>query len=553
MTARIFRSVFLVATAVLLASLVLLFAILYERLGSGVEDELKHTAAYIARGIALEGEAYLSGIESKNRITWLAADGTVLFDSGASASAMGNHSDREEVIEALSGGTGSSIRHSATLNEHHIYYAQKLDDGTVLRISGAQHSFFALLKQMLTPALILFFFAALLSGLLASAIAKSIVKPINAIDLEKPRESEVYAELSPLLERIRRQNRLIETQMEELRRRQAEFSAITENMGEGLLVADKRAELLSFNSAALSLLGAERPEGKRSILVLDRSEEFRAAVRRALSGKHAEIFLSRSGRHLEIIANPVFHEGAVAGAVLLILDTTEQYERESLRREFSANVSHELKTPLTAISGTAEILKNGLVQQEDIPRFANNIYTEAQRLIALVADIMRLSQLDEGSLPFEKTEVDLFAAASSVLDRLQSAAQKKNVALSLSGESTAVLGTAQVLDEMIFNLCDNAIKYNKEGGHVVVDIKTKDGMPLLTVKDDGIGIPKADQPRIFERFYRVDKSHSREIGGTGLGLSIVKHAAAFHGAALSLKSELGLGTTVTVTFPKKEA
>ncbi|MBE5785504.1 MAG: PAS domain-containing protein [Clostridiales bacterium] len=553
MTVRIFRAVFLVATVTLLASLVFLFAILYGQLGSGVEDELKSTAVYIARGIALEGEDYLSGLSGKNRITWLAADGTVLFDSGVSASDMENHGDREEVIEALTGGAGSSIRHSATLNEHHIYYAQRLDDGTVLRISGAQHSFFTLLKQMLTPTVVLFFFAALLSGILASAIAKRIVKPINAIDLEKPGESKVYAELSPLLDRIRRQNRLIETQMEELRRRQAEFSAITENMGEGLLVADKRAELLSCNSAALSLLGAAKPEGRRNILVLDRSEEFRSAVRRALSGKHAEIFLQRSGHHLEIIANPVFHENEVAGAVLLILDTTEQHEREALRREFSANVSHELKTPLTAISGTAEILKNGLVRSDDVPHFADNIFKEAQRLISLVEDIMRLSRLDEESIPFEITQVDLLDAASSVLDRLKPSAKEKGISLSLSGESSTVSGSAQVLDEMLFNLCENAVKYNKESGHVSVTVGAENGAPFITVKDDGIGIPKEDQARIFERFFRVDKSHSREIGGTGLGLSIVKHAAAFHGASLSLKSELGEGTAITVTFPKETA
>ena len=383
---------------------------------------------------------------------------------------------------------------------------------------------------------------------MASALSKRILRPVNAIDLEHPEQSEVYEELSPLLSKIYNQNRVIDSQIEELQRKQAEFTAITENMSEGFLVIDDHTDLLSYNSGALRLLGAEAGLSRRSVLALNRSEGFRKAVELSLSGEHCEQLFEREGRYLQIIANPVYHEEHVAGAVLVILDITEKHARESMRREFTANVSHELKTPLTSISGTAEIIKNGFVKPEDIPHFAGNIYDEAQRLITLIGDIMRLSQLDEDSVPFEKGPVDLYELASSVLCRLEAAAGKRGISLTLSGEHATVNGVSQVLDEMVFNLCDNAVKYSRENGHVRVFVSEENGHVALRVEDDGIGIPAADQARVFERFYRVDKSHSKEIGGTGLGLSIVKHGAAFHNARVALESELGKGTTVTVTF-----
>ena len=548
MTARIFRSIFLVATAVLLACFILIFGMLYEHLGQQIQAELQTEAIYIAQGLAQSGMEYFNGLRGTNRITWVAADGTVLYDSDSEAAAMENHADREEIQEALTGGSGESTRYSTTFDERRIYFATRLSDGTVLRVSSAQHSVWVLIMGLLSPVIMIFVLAAILSGVLASALSKRILRPVNAIDLEHPEQSEVYEELSPLLSKIYNQNRVIDSQIEELQRKQAEFTAITENMSEGFLVIDDHTDLLSYNSGALRLLGAEAGLSRRSVLALNRSEGFRKAVELSLSGEHCEQLFEREGRYLQIIANPVYHEERVAGAVLVILDITEKHARESMRREFTANVSHELKTPLTSISGTAEIIKNGFVKPEDIPHFAGNIYDEAQRLITLIGDIMRLSQLDEDSVPFEKAPVDLYELASSVLCRLEAAAGQRGISLTLSGEHATVNGVSQVLDEMVFNLCDNAVKYSRENGHVRVFVSEENGHVALRVEDDGIGIPAADQARVFERFYRVDKSHSKEIGGTGLGLSIVKHGAAFHNARVALESELGKGTTVTVTF-----
>ena len=548
MTARIFRSIFLVATAVLLACFILIFGMLYEHLGQQIQAELQTEAIYIAQGLAQSGMEYFNGLRGTNRITWVAADGTVLYDSDSEAAAMENHADREEIQEALTGGSGESTRYSTTFDERRIYFATRLSDGTVLRVSSAQHSVWVLIMGLLSPVIMIFVLAAILSGVLASALSKRILRPVNAIDLEHPEQSEVYEELSPLLSKIYNQNRVIDSQIEELQRKQAEFTAITENMSEGFLVIDDHTDLLSYNSGALRLLGAEAGLSRRSVLALNRSEGFRKAVELSLSGEHCEQLFEREGRYLQIIANPVYHEEHVAGAVLVILDITEKHARESMRREFTANVSHELKTPLTSISGTAEIIKNGFVKPEDIPHFAGNIYDEAQRLITLIGDIMRLSQLDEDSVPFEKGPVDLYELASSVLCRLEAAAGKRGISLTLSGEHATVNGVSQVLDEMVFNLCDNAVKYSRENGHVRVFVSEENGHVALRVEDDGIGIPAADQARVFERFYRVDKSHSKEIGGTGLGLYIVKHGAAFHNARVALESELGKGTTVTVTF-----
>lgn len=548
MTVRIFRSIFLVATAVLLACFILIFGMLYEHLGQQIQAELQVEAVYIAQGLAQSGESYFQGLKGTNRITWVAADGTVLYDSDSEAAAMENHADREEIQEALTNGSGQSTRYSTTFDERRIYFATRLSDGTVLRVSSAQRSVWVLIMGMLSPVIFIFVLAAVLSGVLASTLAKRILRPVNAIDLEHPEQSETYEELAPLLSKIYHQNRVIDSQISELQRKQAEFTAITENMSEGFLVIDEHTDLLSYNTSALRLLGAEADGGKRSVLALNRSEGFRNAVERSLSGAHSEEIFEREGRYFQIMANPVSREGRVAGAVLIILDITEKHAQENMRREFTANVSHELKTPLTSISGTAEIIKNGFVKPEDIPHFAGNIYEEAQRLIALIGDIMRLSQLDEDSLPLEKQPVDLYALASSVLHRLEDTAQKKGISFALSGQRTIVSGVPQVLDEMIFNLCDNAVKYNRENGHVRVCVSTEQEHAVLRVEDDGIGIPAADRNRVFERFYRVDKSHSKEIGGTGLGLSIVKHGAMFHNARVSLESELGKGTAVTIVF-----
>lgn len=550
MNKRIFRSIFIVAIIILLASLAVVFGVLYTHYSDSYLTQLKNESLYIAQGIDKNGIDYFDNLpkNSSARVTWIDADGTVLYDSEADAATLENHSQREEVREALTSGNGESTRYSNTLSEQTIYYAVRLDDNTVLRISGSQHSVFSLLLKMLWPVLLILAAAIFLSALLASRLSKNIIKPINEIDLSNPEQAQTYDELAPLLRRIAHQNKQIDLQMEQLRQKQQEFSTITENMQEGLLVIDRKTDLLSYNSSAMRILRADEAVQNKSVLMLNRSESFRHAIDAALTGRHDEQLLQLNDKIYRLIANPVYSGDDLVGAVLVILDVTEKEQLDELRRQFTANVSHELKTPLTSISGFAEIIKNGIAKQEDIPRFAQNIYDESARLITLVNDIIRLSQLDEGSIPMEKEPVPLHRVVQDVLSRLQPAAQAKNVKITADIQSVSVFGVAQILDEMVYNLCDNAIKYNVEGGSVSVELKNVNGGACLTVRDTGIGIPKSDQQRVFERFYRVDKSHSKEIGGTGLGLSIVKHAALFHGATVTLESEPGKGTTVRVQF-----
>lgn len=548
MTGKIFKAILLVAIAVLLSCFALIFGVLYDLMKSQITDELQSAASYISEGISNEGMDYFSDLKVKHRITWIASDGTVLFDNQTGAASMENHTDREEVQAAILEGSGESTRYSDTFGEKTIYYALRLDDGSILRVSRTQHTVTVLILGMLTPVCIIFVSACVLSGLLASALSKRIVRPINAIDLEHPEQSLVYDELSPLLSKIYHQNRIIDRQVKDLQRKQAEFTAITENMCEGFLVIDKYTELLSYNSSALRLLGAEVPDGRHSLLELNRSEEFRKAIELSLQGERNEQLMNIGERTYQLIANPVQSGSVVVGSVIVILDVTEREAREQLRREFTANVSHELKTPLTSISGTAEMIKNGFVKPEDIAHFAANIYDEAQRLIALIGDILHLSQMDEKSEPLCSEDVDLYELCEDVLQRLKNEASKKSVSLELQGEHAVIKGTRQILDEVIYNLCDNAIKYNVQNGSVTVSVNRNGKQTVLSVKDTGIGIDPAHQERVFERFYRVDKSHSKEIGGTGLGLSIVKHGVAYHNASIALTSELNCGTTVTITF-----
>ncbi len=548
MTGKIFRSIIAVATAVLVACFAIIFAVLYDYLGDRLAAELEQQALFAAQGIEAAKETYFEGLKAENRITWVAANGRVLYDSAASEEQMENHADREEIKEAMETGTGSATRHSSTLGEKTIYAARRLADGSVVRVSSQQHTVVVLLWGMLQPICAVFLLSALLSGFLASRLAKRIVKPVNEIDLEHPDQGLVYEELAPLLSKIHRQNRLISNQVRELSRAQKEFSTITENMSEGLLVIDAKTELLSHNAGALRLLGVERCESGCSVLTLNRSEAFRLAVEGSLAGERCEQTLDIGGRVYQLIASPVRKEDAVAGAVLLLLDVTEKEERDTLRREFTANVSHELKTPLTSISGIAEMLANGMVKPEDVAGFGGDIYREAQRLIALVGDIIRLSQLDENSLPMEKEQVDLYELSGQVIDRLSEEAQQHKVTFALKGDPASIVGVRPVLEEMIYNLCDNAIKYNREGGQIIVSVLPQGEHVQLTVQDTGIGIPLEHRARVFERFYRVDKSHSKQIGGTGLGLSIVKHGAAYHNARLTLESQEGVGTTVKILF-----
>ena len=479
-------------------------------------------------------------------------DGTVLYDNTEPADDLDNHAQREEIREALQLGKGWAVRYSDTLAQQTIYYALRLTDGTVLRLSDTQYSAWTLVVQVLQPVAVMVLLVLVLALVLSSAVAKKIVRPINAIDPNDPSGADTYEELAPLLTKLRSQRRQIHQQMLDLRRRQQEFTAITENMSEGFLVIDPETRVLSYNSAAVRLLRARQPgEEGASALELNREAGFRRCVEEALAGRRCEELLERDDECRRVLANPVERDGRVTGAVLVILDVTEKEQREALRREFTANVSHELKTPLTSILGTAEILENNMVQPVDIPHFAGNIRRETERLIGLVNDIIKLSRLDEGGPAGTWETVDLHQLAGRVLEQLADAAKRKDVTLELRGETALARGVPQIVEEVVYNLCDNAVAYNRQGGSVTVTVENTPQGARVAVADTGIGIPRDAQSRVFERFYRVDKSHSS--GGTGLGLSIVKHGAAYLGARVELESEPGRGSTFTLTFPPMKA
>ena len=442
-----------------------------------------------------------------------------------------------------------SLAKRLKISKKTIYYACRLTDGTVLRVSGTQDSVAGVLLNALRPAVFVLLAAVLLALVLSYRVSKRVVRPLNELDLEHPQKVETYDELTPLLEKISAQNRQIRAQMEQLRRSQEEFAAVTGHMSEGLLVIDAKMRLLFSNEAAKRLLHIGQAE-TQSLLTVNRSAPFRGAAEEALQGKHAQESVTLDGRIYQLMANPAYDGQTLTGAVLLLLDVTEREDRERLRREFTANVSHELRTPLTSISGFAELIREGLAKQEDIPRFADRICKESQRLLALIEDILRLSQLDEGGTTEEKTPQKLDALAVSVVQQLTPVAQEKGISITVDTAPCEVMGVRRVLEELIYNLCDNAVKYNRPKGTVKVTAKPVDGVPTLIVADTGIGIPEAEQERVFERFYRVDKSHSKAIGGTGLGLSIVKHAAAFHNAEIKMQSKLGKGTEIRLRFPK---
>ena len=553
MTKRIFKSIMLVSGIVFVLGLAFVLGILYRYFDGKLADELKKQAYYLEHGVEMEGEEYLRNISDEDaRITYISSDGTVLYDSQAEAKSMENHSDREEVREALAAGSGLARRMSRTLSEETIYYAVCLANGNVLRVSGTQYSVLELVLQLVQPMMFVLVLMLILSGFFASKLSDKIVEPVNELDLEHPEETVIYDELSPLLGRIHRQNKQIREQLDLARQQQEEFSIITENMQEGLLVIDRYTMILSGNSSAWRIFKVKDAKTGSSVYSLDRSEEFRKTVEKVLEGQHSSVLLKIDGGYIQMLANPVIRSSSPVGAVLLLMNVTEKVERENLRREFSANVSHELKTPLTSISGFAEIIQDGFVQQEDVKKFAGRIYKEAQRLIQLVEDTIRISQLDEGELPYEWEKVDLYAMAKEVFGTLKDAAYKKNVHLYIDGGRTICSTVRPIMEEVLYNLCDNAVKYNRDGGTASIVLRQTPEEVRVTVADNGIGIPKEDQNRVFERFYRVDKSHSKEIGGTGLGLSIVKHGVAFLGGTMEMTSEEGKGTEITVVFPREE-
>jgi two-component system phosphate regulon sensor histidine kinase PhoR len=510
--------------------------------------QLAEEAVLAQQGYANAGDTWLASLDTDLRLTHIAADGTVLFDNEANAAAMANHLDRKEIAQALAEGSGQNIHQSETMMERTLYYATRLDDGTVLRVAYTQRSaLFAVMSSLPLIAGILLVMA-LLCVVLAARLSSQLVKPINAINLDAPQMNDIYPELSPLVERIQQQNHTIRDQMEQLVQSQHEFTAITENMSEGFLLVSTRMEVLSGNHAAFELLKMD--DSRQPLLLRKACREPRiiTAAESALAGIKDEAIIPFGTMSWQMIATPVSADGHLSGAVILLLDVTERTDREALRREFSANVSHELKTPLTSISGYAELMKEGMLPPEKTKDAAATIYRESQRLIALIGDIINLSQLDEAEGRFEQEQVDLYRMAGDMLDDLRMVADERHVTLNLTGSSQSVIGVPHVLREMLYNLCDNAIKYNREGGSVTVHVTQIQRHVHVTVKDTGIGIPADEQQRIFERFYRVDKSRSRAMGGTGLGLSIVKHGAQLHHANIDLHSEPGKGTAITIIF-----
>ena len=552
MTAKIFRNAFLIGFTVLLACILLFFFIMYSNYQAQAFDNLAIEAEHISEGMQIcGGESYLSAMQSGERITWIATDGSVLYDNMADSSTMENHLQRPEVAEAFETGSGRSDRYSSTILEKNNYYALLLKDGTVLRVAGKQTSLAAMALMLVQPSLWIVVLVLVLCGLLAMRLARQIVRPINAINPDNPNATPTYPELQPLITRLQEQNRTIRTQLSELSTRQREFDAITENMREGFLIVDNKCSILSSNRSALRLLGiddAQKPENLHQAVC---SGKLLDLVDNALAGTRGDEEITVGGGTWQLFANPVITAGHVTGAIIIFMDVTEREQREALRREFSANVSHELKTPLTSITGFAELMKEGMVPKEKMQEFSGDIYRESRRLIDLVDDIIQLSRLDEGTANFSKSPVDLYTLSGQVIESLRPVAQKQDITLTLSGQHAVIEGVEQLLQEMIYNLCDNAIKYNISGGSVTVSVWQNGQTVTLSVVDTGIGIPYADQSRVFERFYRVDKSHSKEVGGTGLGLSIVKHAAMYHGGKVALESEPGRGTEIRVTLPKE--
>ena len=548
MTSKILKSILSVATAVLLASLVIITGVLYRYFGDVQESQLKDELSLAASAVEQLGEDYLAGLDyDRYRLTWVDADGNVVFDSHADKSEMENHADREEIKEALTYGTGSSMRQSATLTEQTIYEATRLEDGSVLRISVSRATAFVLVLGMVQPIAIVLVIAIILSALLASRMAKRIVEPLNRLNLEKPMENDAYEELAPLLRRIHSQHKEIEYQMWTLQQKQDEFEQITDNMKEALVLLDSNGRIISINPAAKKLFGINTDCVGEDFLTIDRKQDMRQAISEVQDKGQAFFYTKKNGRNYQFDLSRIDADGKIHGIVILAFDITEQVNAEKHRQEFTANVSHELKTPLQTIIGSAELMELGIVKEEDTPRFIKSIRQEAARLVTLIDDIIRLSQLDEGT-EMPKEDVSLLELAREVTETLSDAAKLKGVSLEVCGDDGVISGVRRLLYEVVYNLCDNAIKYNKQGGYVKVSVSENADNVQISVSDNGIGIAPEHQDKIFERFYRVDKSHSKQSGGTGLGLSIVKHAVQYHHGKITVDSDLDKGTDISIQF-----
>lgn len=551
MTKRIYRGILLSSVITMLACLIFTIGIQYQMYDESTKDSLKDKAYIIS--LNSESGDLSEYADAKERITLITSSGKVLFDNKAIADKMENHLSRKEVKEALDSGEGYAVRRSETLGSKSCYYALKLKNGNILRISDDSLTVWTVLINLLPAICAIAIMTLVLSSVLAAVISKKILKPLNSIDLENPVAQNVYDELIPFINKINMQNRKIDRQIARLTRSRREFDIITENMSEGLVLTDIKGNILTHNKGIEKFFGVGEDINGKNILTINRSEVFREIFSDITEKRRGEDILSLNGRYYDMTANPVYDEdGTPCGAVILAVDITEKEKREKLRREFTANVSHELKTPLTSISGISDMLMNGIVAPEDIKGFAGDINKESARLITLVNDIIKLSELDEGAYSTETDEkVDLLKTAAEVKERLEAIAAKKNVKIAVTGEDAEITGGESLVFEMLYNLCDNAVKYNKENGNVTVSVGTSEGTPFVTVKDTGIGIPPEYTDRIFERFFRVDKSRSKESGGTGLGLSIVKHIAMSLGADIRVESTVGKGTEITVTFNNK--
>ncbi len=549
MTKKIFHSILLVAGAVLLASLFVITGALYEYFGIIQKKQLKDELGLAAVSVEQQGDDFLKRVSpDRYRITWINTQGNVIYDTRTDAESLENHADRTEIKQALKDGYGESIRYSSTLLEKTIYCAQRLTDGSVLRISVSRATIGVLMLGILQPILIVLIAALVLSGMLAKRLSKRIVEPLNSLDLEHPLDNDSYEELSPLLNRINRQHNQITAQMQELKKRTDQFTQITASMNEGLVLLDNCGCILSINPAAIEIFGAEPSCVGQDFLSVDRSHDMSVAIQAALKDGHSEIHASRKGLIYQFDISRIAADGETAGVVILAFDITEKETAEQNRREFTANVSHELKTPLQGIIGSAELIENGMVKPEDMSRFVGHIRLEAQRLVTLIGDIIRLSQLDEGG-DMPRENVDLLSVASAVADDLLPSADGQGISIAVEGSPADVYGVKRLLYEIVYNLCDNAIKYNRQGGSVKITTVSEAAFASVTVSDTGIGIAPEYQNRIFERFFRVDKSHSKSSGGTGLGLSIVKHAVQYHHGKIELTSAPGKGTSITVSFP----
>ena len=551
MTSRITRSIILISSIAILLTMFLTTVMGNTYSKKRTTDGLMREARLIASSVEINGLEYLDKTDfgQKSRVTWIADDGSVLFDSTQDESQLENHADREEFQEAVENGEGCASRYSGTLMHSTLNYAVRLNDGSVIRVSGMHMSVFAQMMNLTGTMVMIWIAVSLISVIAARKVSRKIVRPINDIDLERPTTEPNYKELVPLLDKLNTQNIKVHRQMEELQQNRRQFEIIVDSMSEGIVIADQKLNVISYNEASLKLLGIRELAVGQSIYSMNNTDNFRRCLLNALGGIRSDCVLELENRQCEIIASPARRIDMVCGIVVFIMDVTEKYKLDIMRREFTANVSHELKTPLTAIYGISDMLAENMIQYDDVQQFGENIRSEAERLISLVNDTIALSKLDEG-VPFaENSEVDLYSLAEEILSRLKISAAEKDVSMNISGEHITVSGSRVMLNDIMYNLCDNAIKYNKDGGSLSISLERGRKTAVFTVSDTGIGIPDDKTDRIFERFFRVDKSRSGKVRGTGLGLSIVKHSVMQMGGSVRVESKLGEGTAFTVEIP----